>query len=128
MSITGKNILVVDDFQDIRESLSEIFEDAGCQVASAENGLKAIKVLKQQPIDLIVSDILMPEMDGLELVKATRDTHPDMKFILISGGGLHNEDFNYLEMSKLLTGISTVLSKPFKPEVLLNMTEELLTD
>ena len=128
MSITGKNILVVDDFQDIRESLSEIFEDAGCQVASAENGLKAIKVLKQQPIDLIVSDILMPEMDGLELVKATRDTHPDMKFILISGGGRYNEDFDYLEMSKLLTGISTVLSKPFEPEVLINMTEELLTD
>lgn len=124
---TNRNqVLVVDDFQDVRESLAEVLEDCGKQVFTAENGKQAIDIIKQNPINLIISDILMPEMDGLELIQETRKLHPDMKFILISGGSRYNDQFDYLEMSKTLTGIDTLLQKPFDTEELVAMVDNLL--
>jgi CheY-like chemotaxis protein len=126
MNTSARQILVVDDFEDVRESLAEVLEDSGNQVITAANGLEAMDAIKHQQINLVISDILMPEMDGLELITETRKLFPDMKFILISGGSRYNEDFDYLEMSKNLTGIETLLKKPFETETLLNMVDELL--
>ena len=128
MNASAKQILVVDDFEDVRESLAEVLEDSGNQVITAANGLEAMDAIKHQKISLVISDILMPEMDGLELITETRKLYPDMKFILISGGSRYNDDFDYLEMSKNLTGIETLLKKPFETETLLNMVDNLLAN
>jgi YesN/AraC family two-component response regulator len=126
MDTTIDQILIVDDFPDVRESLAEVLEESGKRVLTAENGKKAIDVIKQQTINLVISDILMPEMDGLELFNETRKLYPEMKFILITGGSRYNKDFDYLEMSKNLTGIKTLLKKPFDTADLLSMVDDLL--
>ncbi|MGD8925837.1 MAG: response regulator [Thioalkalispiraceae bacterium] len=126
MEITIDHILIVDDFPDVRESLAEVLEGNGKHVTTAENGKEAINVIKQQTINLVISDILMPEMDGLELINETRKLYPEMKFILITGGSRYNDDFDYLEMCENLTGIKALLKKPFDTMDLINMVDDLL--
>ena len=128
MATATKQILVVDDFEDVRESLAEVLQDHGTQVVTAANGLEAMDAIKHHSFNLIISDILMPEMDGLELISETRKIYPDMRFILISGGSRYNEDFDYLEMSKNLTGIKTLLKKPFETIELLTMVDDMLAN
>lgn len=130
MSNKQKNILLVDDVEDIREGISEILQDDGYSISTASNGKEALRILRNRPIDLVITDILMPEMDGLELIEKTKDLYlPDLEFILISGGGRRlTSDYDYLEVTKKLTGISNVLKKPFHPDKLIKMVNNLLAD
>lgn len=131
MSTAPKSLLVVDDYQGIRDGVTSLLQTEGYRINTAANGREAIELLKHERIDLIITDILMPEMDGLELVKHVQSEHPDMKFILISGGGRHLDGDSvpdFLAMGTRLTGVSSVLKKPFKPDLLVQMVEELLAD
>lgn len=131
MSNENKNILIVDDVEDVREGLSHVLQDEGYNVSTASNGVEALAELKTQSIDLVITDILMPEMDGMELVtKAKEFCSADLKFILISGGGrkLPGDDYDYLEVTKKLTGVNTLLKKPFKPDELLEKVVSLLSE
>ena len=126
---TGNSVLVVDDIEDVREGIKNILESEGFAVSSAENGLKALKVLDKNKIDLVVSDILMPEMDGIEMCQKIIELHPDMMFILISGGGRQSGSsgsYDYLQAAKKITGIDDVLKKPFDPEELINLIKSKL--
>lgn len=130
MSEIKKSILLVDDVKDVRDGLSQILSDEGYDVMTAENGLQAIKKLMNKHTDLIITDILMPEMDGIELIDKVKEFNlPGLQYILISGGGrkLAN-DYDYLEITKKLTGVSTLLKKPFKPEELLEVVNTLLAE
>ena len=69
-----KKILVIEDEQDIRDSIQEIVEMAGYKVTSLANGAEGIKTLKHNPIDLIICDIMMPEMDGFSLLTTLKKT------------------------------------------------------
>ena len=130
MSHKKNNILVVDDIIDVRDELSHILQDEGYIVTTASNGIEALQVLEAQQIDLVITDILMPEMDGIELVdKAKKLYLPDLQYILISGGGRKLAgDYDYLEVTKKLTGVSTLLKKPFKPDELIEMVTSLLSE
>lgn len=124
-----KNILIVDDIKDVRESLALILEDEGYNTTHASNGLEAVKVLADSQIDIMITDILMPEMDGLELATRARNQFPELKIILISGGGRpakNGNDYDYLDLTAKLTGITHVLKKPFKPLEIINLVHQLL--
>ena len=123
-----KTILLVDDVKDVRDSLGYVLVEEGYNVKFASNGIEAMQVLSESPTDVIVTDILMPEMDGVELVTKAMKSHPEIKFILISGGGTQvsgNSHYDYLRASQKLTGINNVLKKPFNPSELLNMLKQL---
>lgn len=79
------SILVVDDELLIRDLLYDFFNNQGWQIVVAENGEKALELLKNQSFDLVLSDIKMPQLDGLRLTARLRETHPDLPVILMTG-------------------------------------------
>lgn len=121
-------ILVVDDHEDAREGLSDLLQEEGFHVLQATNGVEAMNSLDLHAVDLLVTDILMPEMDGIELVRAVRKTHPEVQFVLVSGGGKlqSKSDFDYLSTGKDITGVEHVLRKPFQPRELIELVNQLL--
>ena len=89
MSESGQaaTILVIDDDEVIRQCFSDQLEDLGYRVLTAENGRIGIKVIEQQQPDLVLTDLRMPEMGGLEVIRHARDISIDIPFIVVSGAG-----------------------------------------
>ena len=83
--MTQPSILVVDDELLIRDLLYDFFSGQGWHIAVAENGEKALAVLQDKEIDLVLSDIKMPEMDGLQLAETLKERHPDLPVVLMTG-------------------------------------------
>ena len=79
------SLLVVDDEILIRDLLYDFFSGQGWSIAVAENGEKALEILKNRKVDLILSDIKMPEMDGLALAARVRETNPKIPVVLMTG-------------------------------------------
>ncbi|MBD3258852.1 response regulator [candidate division GN15 bacterium] len=79
------SILVVDDELLIRDLLYDFFSGQGWDIAVAENGEKALEILKQKKIDLVLSDIKMPEMDGLTLTGHVKESYPEVPIVLMTG-------------------------------------------
>ena len=98
---SGKTILVVEDDLAIGALLARRLEHEGYRAVQATNGKEALRVLVQTPIDLVITDILMPEKDGLELLGVVRQEHPGIKVITISGP----EHQVYLRMSERLGAV-----------------------
>lgn len=108
-------ILMVDDDPQMQATLPLVLADGGHQVTLAANGKQALRELRAQPIDLILTDILMPEMDGLELIRAVRKEHPGVKLLAISGGSARLPGTDALQVARLL-GARRVLPKPFSAD------------
>jgi two-component system nitrogen regulation response regulator NtrX len=85
--MTESVVFIVDDEDGIRESLSGIFEDEGYEVITACSGEEALKILKEQSMDLILLDVWLPGMDGIQILKEIKDLKPDIPVIMISGHG-----------------------------------------
>lgn len=84
---TPVRALVVDDILMVRESLSIALESAGFSVAVASNGREALERLAEEPFDVLVTDMWMPEVDGLKLLKEIRGRFPGMRVFGVTGGG-----------------------------------------
>lgn len=128
MNNKNQNILVVDDVNEVKEAMMIVLQDDGYTVLSARNGVEALEVVNNNHIDLIITDILMPEMDGYELAKEIQASYPSIKLILISGGGRtlgSGSRIDYLSIGKQLTGVAHVLKKPIKPDMLLKTIDDL---
>jgi CheY-like chemotaxis protein len=91
-------------------------------VAQAPNGRLALQHMEQQPAQVVVTDMLMPDMDGVETILALRRVYPDVKIIAISGGGINSAE-NYLTIARTL-GTHKVFDKPFDPLELLKAIQE----
>lgn len=116
-------IVVVDDVPEVLNGISVILEAEGFEVGQAINGREALKIV-DETVDLLITDILMPEIDGIELCQTLRKSYPDLKIILISGGGRQsaiNSSYDYLEAARKLTGVETILKKPFNPQDLIKI-------
>ena len=83
----GRKALVVDDVMTVRESLAIALESAGFAVTGAANGREALEALDRQEFDVLVTDMWMPEMDGLRLLKEIRGRKPAMRIFGVTGGG-----------------------------------------
>jgi CheY-like chemotaxis protein len=118
------SILVVDDEPGIRELLCLMLEAAGHTVFSAEDGISAPKVLAAKPIDVVITDLLMPERDGLEFITEVRKKYPAIKIIAMSGGG-HIARDSYLRIAKNF-GAHFILEKPFSQSGVLGAIDSVL--
>ena len=115
------SILVVDDEPGIRELLCMMLEAAGHKVVVAEDGLQAPKILATNPVEVVITDLLMPERDGLEFITEVRKKYPSIKIIAMSGGG-HIARDSYLRIAKNF-GAHVLLEKPFSQSGVLNAIE-----
>ena len=83
--MSRNSILVVDDELLIRDLLYDFFQDQGWDISIADNGKKAMEILKSKEIDLLLTDIKMPEMDGLDLTGYVKENYPELPIILMTG-------------------------------------------
>ncbi|MCC6002486.1 MAG: response regulator [Pararhodobacter sp.] len=117
-----KSALVVDDDPLVRGTICTALHDMGIQPLEAGDGRLAAELTGRCEFDLVVSDLFMPNMDGLELVSDVRNRLPEVKFILMTGGGgifpLYGSEIRNLEELARLLGASLVLHKPFRPSEL----------
>jgi DNA-binding NtrC family response regulator len=118
------SILIVDDEPGIRELLCIMLEAAGHSVSSAEDGVQAPKVMASRPIDLVITDLLMPERDGLEFITEVRKKYPKVRIIAMSGGG-HIARDSYLRIAKTF-GAHYILEKPFNQASVLGAIDTVL--
>ena len=125
-SMAMSRILVVDDDRHIRNMLLRIFEGQGYDVSLAENGKHGLEVLAEQDVDLIVSDILMPEKDGLEMISTVKELYPDIKIVAMSGGG-HIGSENYLRLAQHM-GAERTIQKVIMCEDIIRVANELLRE
>ena len=119
-----KRILIIDDDFHVRDMLERLLRRAGYDSQLAENGVEALKIHRENPVDLVITDIIMPEKEGLEIITEFRRDYPSVKLIAISGGGRIGPA-NYLKMAKLL-GVDRTFAKPVDTSQLLSAVEELL--
>jgi len=117
-------ILVVDDDVSVRDTIQRYLALHGFEVETAADGVQAGKTLERSPVDLVITDIIMPELDGFSLIGDIRAYHPDVRVIAISGGGL-NASASYLAAAKRL-GAHAALSKPVTFPELLACIQQLL--
>ncbi len=118
------NILILDDDKDILNLLGTILRQSGHQVHCLEDGRQAVAIHKESPIDLIITDILMPEFDGIEVIRQFRQLSPELKIIAISGGG-YTDPQQFLSMAQRL-GADATFNKPFDWNMLVAKADALL--
>ena len=114
-------ILLAEDDNDMRRFLAKALQNAGFDVISYDNGLAAYQRLREEPFQLLLTDIVMPEMDGIELARRAAELDPDIKIMFITGFAAValNPDSNAPKDAK-------VLSKPFHLKDLVNEVEKLI--
>lgn len=118
-------ILIIDDDSSLRRLLRRFLENAGYEVADASNGRIALEMQRNNPADLIITDIFMPEKEGTEFIMDMSDEFPKVKVIAMSGGG-NIADVDYLNLAQNLGALRT-FQKPFSQRELLAAVEELLS-
>lgn len=119
------HILIVDDNEDMCRSMALLLGRAGYQVDSAPNGARAIEIQRAHPAQVLITDLLMPEKDGIETIEQFRRDFPAVKIIAMSGGGLRVKGERYL-LTASVAGADAVLRKPFDHKTLLETLCSLL--
>ena len=117
-------ILIIDDEAMIRDLLVQILDREGYETITASDGKDGIKIYRENPADLVITDLLMPEKDGLETIMELRGDSRDVKIIAMSGGGKIDSK-TYLQIAETMGAIET-LTKPFDLRELLKKVQELL--
>jgi len=117
-------ILVVDDDEALLRGVVEFLRRLGHHVDEAVDGVAAIKAVESDPVDVVLTDINMPEMDGIEVITTLRRVRPAVRVIAMSGGGMLPSDL-LLGNAELLGAVST-LSKPFELDELKEVVEAAL--
>ena len=106
-------ILIVDDDQPVREMLQQMLEKEGYAIETAADGNEAIRKFDKNLPDLVITDIVMPDKEGLEIIRHFKQQKPQTKVIAISGGAYNIEARNTLKIAKALGAFET-LAKPLK--------------
>jgi len=118
-------ILLIDDSDEFRDVFKEILERSGYIVVDAAGGDEGIRRYKENPVDLVITDIVMPGKEGLETMMELRRANPAVKIIAISGGGFEDPS-TYLEGAALLGGAIRTFTKPFPMDKMLLAIKEVL--
>lgn len=120
----ASRILVIDDEEMIRDIVMSVLAHAGYEVFCAGNGNEGLEILKTQDVDLVVTDILMPEKEGIETIVEIRKSRPKIRIVAVSGGGRAN-NLHPLQIAGKI-GADKTLPKPFEPDELLAMVQGLI--
>jgi DNA-binding response OmpR family regulator len=115
------HILVIDDDKNTRRLFRAVLENAGYQVYTADNGISALETMDQEHIDLVIADIMMPQMDGYEFTKTLRETYNSLPVLMISAKQLPAD-----KKKGFLVGTDDYMTKPVDEEELLLRVKALL--
>jgi DNA-binding response OmpR family regulator len=119
-----EHILIIDDEAPIRSMIRLVLERAGYAVDEASDGVEGIRCFREKPADLIITDLIMPNKDGIGMILELKKEFPVVKIIAMSGGGLNRPD-GYLRGAKKL-GATYTLSKPIDRQELLRAVRDTL--
>ena len=127
-------ILIIDDEKDVRVVLKEVLKRAGFDAIVAANAMEGLEKLEADGVDLVITDVIMPGMDGVAAIERIRKNHPDMPIIVISGGGnvapMEYEPGAISTTAYLASatnaGANRTLTKPFERQELLDAVRALL--
>jgi len=117
------HILIIEDDDPYRIMLGSALEAEGYRVTLAENGKVGIKAFQVDPADIVVTDVIMPEQEGIETIMDLKRSHPDLKIIAMSGGAPHSG--TYLKICAQL-GAEATLAKPFTLDTLNRVIQDTL--
>ena len=120
------SILVADDEDSIRSLLEHFLKNAGHDVVVVGSARDACEFIRKQPFDLVITDILMPDGDGLDLINEIKREQHNTRILAISGGGLYLEGSDYLKLAKGL-GAHGAMMKPFTWQQLQDAINVVLT-
>ncbi len=118
-------ILIVDDDGSIRALLREVLEEEGYQVGEAADGKQGVLRYREDPADLVITDILMPEKDGVELIMELQESFPEVKIIAMSGGGRGLDSQFNLRIARDF-GAVQLMEKPFTRKQVLETVRRVL--
>lgn len=117
----GARILIVDDDEPLRDILVIVLEDRGYEILQASGGHEAASFLKRESVDLVISDVRMPDGDGIELLKSIRERNSKVPLVIVMTG---YTDVSVDEIKRL--GAQAVFYKPFNSKKLLSSVEQVL--
>ena len=119
-----RTILIIEDDTDLRKMLAKLLEREDFRVLQAGTGLEALKIIDYYIPDMVITDIIMPDQDGIGTINELKKRHPEIKIIAISGGGrMLSKD--YLGIARIL-GAHYTFSKPFDTRLFIDKVHELL--
>jgi CheY-like chemotaxis protein len=124
MPATGGSILIIDDDAAVSRTLALVLARAGYHVSTATSGRKGLEQLAGGGFDLVLTDIIMPELDGIEAIRRIRADHPELRVIAMSGGG-QIDKADFLHMAQAL-GADRVNENPVRSERLLELVESAM--
>ena len=119
-------ILIIDDESQIRSMLRLMLERSGYEVIEAADGMEGIRQYRDNPADLIITDLIMPNKDGIGMIIELKKEFPKVKIIAMSGGGVNRPE-GYLDGAKKL-GATRTLTKPIDRDEMLSAVRETLKD
>lgn len=128
------SVLVIDDEPEVRDSIRQVLSRVGFSVTTAENGATGIQAFCDQPPDVVIIDIIMPRMNGVEVIRKIRETYPGARILAITGGGNFGS-FGYKPgavvteaylASATQSGADAVMTKPFHRADLIAAVRSLL--
>jgi YesN/AraC family two-component response regulator len=119
-------ILVIDDEEMILETVRQILEKDAHEVSLAGNGREGMQYLSANDTDIVITDIIMPEKEGLETILEIKTRYPDIKIIAMSGGG-RIQSSEYLRAAEVF-GVNAVLRKPFRAASLAEAVDTCLSN
>ena len=128
------SILLIDDEPDVRDSVAKVLGREGYEVVSAENAKHGLELLGTRTFDILITDIIMPDIDGVQAIQQVRESNPDIKIVAISGGG--NFGPKSYEPQAITTtaylqaateaGADRVLTKPFQRADIVDTVRQLV--
>lgn len=119
--MTQASVLIVDDEPSVRQTLSEWMRNQNFHVLEAEGGRQAMEMIRRRDPDLVISDVVMPGMDGIQLLRQTRAVKMEVPFLMISGYPSHATAVDIMKL-----GASDYLPKPFSLEELTRRVDHIL--
>jgi DNA-binding NtrC family response regulator len=119
-----QRILIIDDDDKLRTTLRSLLENAGYTVDEAEDGAQGLARFRENSADLVITDIVMPEREGLGTIMELKREAPKLKIIAMSGGGKFTPN-GYLRMAEKLGAVQTI-AKPFTKDLVLSAVKEVL--
>jgi CheY-like chemotaxis protein len=115
-------ILIIDDEEPVRKVLCRLLEDAGYEVVQAESGQQGIQLCRRAPVDLVITDIVMPDGEGLETIRKLRQSYPSLKIFAMSGAGIAMQ-LDVLNIAGTFGAVRT-FEKPFRMSEILDAVRE----
>jgi DNA-binding response OmpR family regulator len=121
---TSPLVCVIDDDEQVRATLAEILRRSGYAVVMASDGDMGLEVVEQSNPAIVITDIVMPNREGIETIREIRSRFPEVRILAISGGGSKSSSTDFLELAYAL-GADDVLAKPFRMAELLHKMGKL---